>query len=593
MNYRDIADKARAMRSVKLDREDALAWLRAQPDNGYDRQEANRIINEVYDEEISSIFHLTDLGNAERLIALYGGDIKYCYARNSWLIWAKTHWRWDDGSGIRDLAQRTVRSIYEEAANEEDKETRKQLADWAKASESNMRVSAMIAQAQPMAAVSLENLNSNHWLFNCLNGTVDLKTGFLQPHRKDDLLTTVCPVNYDMDARSSIWDSFIKRICNDNENIIGYLQRCIGYTLTGDTTEQCLFFAHGSGMNGKSTFLEVFMDIAEPYSIQANIEMFLASYKQGSAGHSEDIANLAGKRFVVASEITEGRKLAVSKIKQMTGGERVRASHKHEREFEYEVTYKIWLNGNHKPDITDTTYSIWRRVKLIPFTVTIPKSEQIKGLRYKLRSEHPAILTWAVRGCLDWQKVGLEEPPEVSNAVEEYRLEQDILAEFFNAKCFINPHDAECVVSHKELYTAYQAYCAENSLDPVNSRTFSRKLNEKDAIRKFTGHGQIKWRFIRLLKEDEKAQRVDEVVKVDDFSSYSLCEGKKVKEYGNGLFSSTRRLEGVDNHLPEGQKEEVLSEYPTGPCKACGSEDFWLDQDKKWKCCRCNPEPNN
>lgn len=532
-------------------------------------------------------FKRTDLGNAERLLAQYGEVVRYSYDRKMWLIWKGTHWQWDAGGEIMRMAQKTVRSIYEEAAHEDDDDERKKIADWAKASESNQRINAMVAQAQPLVAVRMDSLDANYWLLNCKNGTVDLKTGELRPHSKEDYQTLLCPVEYHPENPHTVWDSFLTRVCNAKDDVITYLQSCIGYSLTGDTQEQVLFFAHGGGQNGKSTFLDTFIEILGPYSAQANIEMFLTSFKQGGAGHSEDVANLAGKRLVVASEIEEGRRLAVPKLKQMTGGERVRASHKYEHEFEYQVTYKIWLNGNHKPEITDTTFSIWRRVKLIPFDVTIPPSERDKKLREKLRAEYAAILAWAVQGCINWQQRGLDDPTAVSQAVADYRQEQDILGDFFHARCFLNPHDAECVVSHKELYTAYQSWCSENSVDPVSARTFAKRLKEKRSIRKYQSSGQLKWRFIRLLKEKEGQQEsmtVDEVVEVDDFPKSLFHEENQLKK---GCEPPPSPTSSTVSETPSSTSSTVKWTIPAGSCPDCDEEEWGFRDDGSPYCTNC------
>ncbi len=569
---------------------DISDWLNA----GLNRDKLLEVINaappwepttSTLDAGIPTTHNRTDLGNAERLMSLYGDDIRYCYERRLWLIWQGTHWQWDYGGEIMRLAQKTVRTIYEEAAHEDDEDERKKLADWGKTSESNMRLNAIVAQAEPLAKISLDRLDANYWLFNAQNGTIDLHTGELRPANKEDYLTVVAPVEYIPTAQSNLWDQFLNRIFDNNKNLITYLQRCIGYTLTGNTSEQTLFFCYGSGMNGKSTFLNVFMDVMAPYAAQADIEIFLSSFKPSKSGHSEDIASLAGKRFVAASEIEEGRRLAVPKLKHLTGGERIRASHKHEREFEYEVTYKIWLNSNHKPDITDTTYSIWRRVKLIPFNVVIPVAEQDKRLREKMKNEYPAILAWAVQGCLDWQQSGLAEPREVTQAVAEYRQEQDVLSDFLKACCVLEPRNAECVISHKGIYAGYEKWCEGNSMDPVTSRTFSRRLKEKDTARKFISGGQMKWRFIRLLREGEEPPKVDEVDIVDEFPSYSIIKENIENNIGKPPTSATSSTPQLPLSSTLSTKENP-GQYPIHPCPKCGAE-WALSSKGQYYCSEC------
>ena len=516
--------------------------------------------------DVPDHYNFTDLGNAERLIARYGNDIKYCPERGLWLVWRGTVWQWDHGTYIKYLAQRTVRAIYEEAALEANDELRKQVLAWAKSSEGNGRITAMISQAEPLATIELDQLDADPMLLGCLNGTLDLKTGSLRPPVREEYITQLAPVNYDPAASCPLWLQFIEKITAGNKQISGYLQRSIGYSLTGNTSEQSFFYAHGGGQNGKSTFLNTFMFILGPYAAQADSEMFCQQFRTQSGGHSEDIANLAGKRLVVGTELPENRRMAIPKIKQMTGGERVRASHKYEREFEYTVTYKVWLNANHKLEIADTTYSIWRRVKLIPFTVKITEAERDLKLADKLRPEYPAILAWAVQGCLDWQASGLMEPLEVKAATADYRVEQDILAEFLSAKCIIE-NNAESVVSHKDLYTAYNDWSTANSIESVPSKLFSKRLGEKAGIVKFTGHGQIKWRFIRLRRPDDPDETsenlqlftdnpvdqnnvsVDRVDKVGPFT-------QSVSARGSTAQSLRKRLGFIypeaNSHLPDG-----------------------------------------
>jgi putative DNA primase/helicase len=539
MEINEVKTKINELHKKGVSREDAVTIVSSIPING-DSVNAFEYIDLIYKTPAATFqeptFTLTDLGNAERLMSKYGQDLLYCYERKSWLLWNGVNWKMDAGSEIQRIAQKTVRAIYAEAANEDDDDKRKKLWLWAKDSESNARQNAMIDQAQPFAAIPLAKLDSNTWLFNCLNGTVNLKTGELLPHDRKDHITIVSPVNYDPKAESRNWNNFLDKITACNTNLITYLQRCAGYTLTGDTSEQILFFCHGAGQNGKSTFMNALMEIMSPYAAQVDNEMFMSSFKSGKAGHSEDIANLAGKRLVVATEIEEDRRLATAKIKQLTGGERVRASHKYEHEFEYDVTYKLWFNGNHKPNIMDTTHSIWRRVKLIPFTVTIPKSEQDKKLNLKLRQDYPAILAWAVKGCLEWQQNGLSEPMEVANAVDQYKQEQDILGDFIKTRCYLSPQDADCCISNKEFYDGYITWCKDNSMEPVTARTFTKRVKEKEFVKRFESHGQIKWRFIRLLREDE---RVDEVDEVDDILKTFPIRENIVKSSDSPSTSST------------------------------------------------------
>lgn len=447
-------------------------------------------------------FNFTDLGNSERLVSNYGDILRYCYERKRWLVWTGKVWEWDAGNRVANLAKRAVRNIYHEAGDEPDEKKRKEIASHAAKSESDPRLTGMInlAQSEPDIPVKLTDLDTNQWSFNCLNGTIDLHTGKLLPHRKEDLITILVPIEFDPDARCNLWLNFLDRVTGGNTELVGYLQRIVGYSLTGDTRSQTMFFLYGLGSNGKSTFINTIRKITGGYGTKANTSLFMTR-DRNSGGPSEDLANLQGKRFVMASEIEDGRRLAVTLIKEMTGGEAIRADRKYEHEIEFQPVHKIWLVGNHKPIITDTTHSIWRRVKLIPFTVTISAREIDPDLPAKLESELPGILAWAVKGCLEWQKYGLVEPKAVVNATYDYRHEQDILGDFVDDCCNFLP--ASSVTKH-ELKTAYETWCNTTGTQPASQKTFRARLIERGITEGKSG-GTRYWKGISL-KDSEGQQ---------------------------------------------------------------------------------------
>jgi putative DNA primase/helicase len=440
-------------------------------------------------------FNLTDLGNAERLVNRYGDVLRYCYERKRWLVWNGKVWEWDAGNKVAALAKLAVRNIYHEAGDELDEKKRKDIASHASKSESDPRLTGMInlAQSEPGIPIKLTDLDTNHWVFNCLNGTIDLQSGKLLPHRKEDLITILVHIEYDPNASCNLWMRFLDRVTGGNIELVSYLQRVVGYSLTGDTRSQTMFFLYGLGSNGKSTFITTIRKLTGGYGTKANTSLFMAK-DRNSGGPSEDLANLQGKRFVMASEIEDGRRLAVVLIKEMTGGEAIRADRKYEHEIEFQPVHKIWLIGNHKPVITDTTLSIWRRVKLIPFTVTIPGKEMDPDLPAKLESELPGILAWAVKGCLEWQKYGLAEPKAVTNATSDYRHEQDILGDFIDDCCCLLPTAA---VSKHELKTAYETWCNSTGSQPASQKTFRARLIERGVTEGKSG-GTRYWKGIAL-----------------------------------------------------------------------------------------------
>lgn len=460
-------------------------------------------------------FNLTDLGNAERLIRRYGDILRYCYERKRWLVWTGKVWEWDAGNRVAALAKLAVRNIYHEAGDESDEKKRKEIASHAAKSESDPRLTGMInlAQSEPGIPIKLTDLDTNHWLFNCLNGTIDLRSGKLLPHRKEDLITVLVPIEYNPDAKCSLWTQFLDRVTGNNIELISYLKRAVGYSLTGDTRSQTMFFLYGLGSNGKSTFITTIRKLTGSYGTKANTSLFMTKDKN-SGGPSEDLANLQGKRFVMASEIEDGRRLAVVLIKEMTGGEAIRADRKYEHEIEFQPVHKIWLVGNHKPVITDTTLSIWRRVKLIPFTVTIPNKEMDPDLPTKLESELSGILSWAVRGCLEWQKYGLQEPKAVTNATSDYRHEQDILGDFIDDCCMLLPTAA---VPKHELKETYETWCNSTGSQPASQKTFRARLIERGITEGKSG-GTRYWKGIALSNsEGQQGQLGQEGQKRQDF----------------------------------------------------------------------------
>ena len=339
------------------------------------------------------------------------------------------------------------------------------------------------------------------WLLNVLNGTVDLHTGILHEHRREDLLTKLAPVVYDPDATCPRWEAFLMRIMGDNVELVAFLQRAAGYALTGDTREEVIFILYGTGANGKSTFLEVLRALLEDYARQADFTTFLA---RRSDGVRNDVARLAGARFVTAVEAASGRRLDEALIKQLTGRDPVPARFLYQEYFEYYPEFKLFLATNHKPVIQGADEGIWRRIRLIPFAVTIPAAEQDRTLRATLRSELPGILNWAIQGCLAWQREGLGEAEAIQQATAAYRTEMDDPRGFSGGLLRAGPgrvylFDASCTRRTKHGVP-------QNAAEPLKQSTLGRRLTERG----FTGRNQSgtqetrSWRGLRLRTISDK-----------------------------------------------------------------------------------------
>jgi len=448
---------------------------------------------------------LTDMGNGRRLARLYGQDLRWTYELG-WLHWDGRAWTRDLTGEVMRRAKSVALGFYDDAqaafddarakadqlrgaraAGDEERASNlereivalelraKSRLKWASACQARARLDAMVALAasEPPIPVRSDDFDRDPWLLNVANGTLDLRSGDLRPHRREDLLTVAAPVAFDPAAECPTWERFLTRIMGEDGALISFLQRVVGYSLTGDVSEQKLFFAWGAGANGKSTFIGAVLDmLGGDYAAQAAPDLLVA----GSQRHPTELADLRGKRLVASIEVDDGKRLAEGLVKQLTGGDRVKARLMRQDFFQFSPTHKLLLVANHKPAVRGVDHAIWRRICLIPFDVTIPEEQQDKQLPEKLRAEAPGILAWAVRGCLAWRRRGLDVPAAVRAATEQYRTESDTLGAFLE-ECTV-AGDA-CQVMASELYKAYQAWCERSGERALSATTFGKRLAER------------------------------------------------------------------------------------------------------------------
>ena len=336
-----------------------------------------------------------------------------------------------------------------------------------------------LARSEPGIPILPDKFDTDQWALNCTNGTLDLRSGELRPHNRGDLLTNLCPVEFDPAATCPSWDRMVQTILGGDAELIAFVQRAVGFSLTGSVAEQMLFLLWGHGANGKSTFLNAILGMLGPdYGMQAPDGLLLAKRHDS---HPTERADLFGKRLVSSAEVEDGRRLNEALVKQLTGGDRVRGRHMREDFWEFEPTHKLWLAVNHKPVIRGTDHGIWRRVKLIPFTVTIGPEDQDKDLPAKLKAELPGILAWAVRGCLDWQQHGLGEPEAVRAAVAQYRGEMDVLGTFLTECCV---EGKGCTARAGDVYAAYKKWCEANGEYVASQTAFGTSIAERGIARR-------------------------------------------------------------------------------------------------------------
>ena len=450
------------------------------------------VFSSVFKYEISSeVRELNDYGNALRMRDLYKDQIVFIPERGKngkWFIYKNGCW-------VEDRAKKTVyekfvamtHTIPKEIPqpSEDDSEAMKQYEKrlkFAKSCRNMSRITSGLKATQGLLSRSELSFDNNEWLFNVKNGTINLKDGTLYDHNPRDYLMKKSPVKYDPNATAPRWEQFLNEIFGDNDDIKKYIQKAVGYTLTGKNHEKAFFILYGSGDNGKSVFLDTIGYIMGDYYKKASFDTFTTKGKDKSVRN--DLANLRGARIVVASETVEGDRLDESLIKDITGGEPITCRFLYAEDFQYVPEFKLWFSTNHKPRVRDDSNGMWNRIKLIPFTKTIPKEQQDKNLIDKLKAEASGILNWCLEGLALYLKEGLAEPRLIKDKVQEYREENDTFGCFLKETCTVNPKGR---VIRKALFEAFQDWCEKTKSYPrgMGKITFYRKVRDR-------GFGEIK-----------------------------------------------------------------------------------------------------
>lgn len=348
------------------------------------------------------------------------------------------------------------------------------LMNWALESEGASRLSAMMQLSRSDLAVMPDQFDRDPWLFNCPNGTIDLRTGAIREHRREDFITKLCPTPFNPTATAPVFQQFLRDIFADDAALITFIHRLMGYSLTGDVREQILAIFWGGGANGKSTLINAISStVGDDYVIKANRDLFMV--KKGDS-HPAQMARLFGKRVVVCIETADGARLDEALVKELTGGDRIAARRMREDWWEFEPTHKAILVTNHEPEITGTDKAIWRRIRFVPFTESFEGERKDDRLGEKLKAEAPGILAWLVRGCLEWQAHGLPMPSAIEEATERYRNSQDVLGAFLETECATG---TDFRVRISDLYGKYRTWCEGSGMKVATGTAFGRCMSER------------------------------------------------------------------------------------------------------------------
>ena len=480
--------------------------------------------------------YLTDLGNAERFVGVYGGRVRYCAAQLTWYVWDGCRWRRDDLQEVIRLAAASARAIWKEAAEAATLEDRERLAGWAKSSESRARIEGAVALASSSEAVAIrpDDLDRDPMLLATPSGTVELTIGKLRPADPRDLCTKLTGCAYDPTATAPTWERVLEEILPDPE-VRSWLWRLCGYCLTGSVVEQILAFLHGSGLNGKSLVVETLTHVFGEYAAPAPEGLLTAT--QGER-HPAELVVLRGLRLAIASETEENRRWAEARVKTLTGGDAISARGMRENFASFAPTHKLVVVGNHRPVVRGNDLGIWRRLRLVPFTVTIPEDKIDKHLPEKLRAEGPGILRWLVEGCLAWQRDGLQPPAAVVEATGAYRSEMDTVG-IFLADCYVVTRSSSHKVANAEIRARYEQWCKDTGERPLSARALALRLQDHgvQAYRTKYGRGWLGLAAARVTDGD--AYDPVSGISDDSFSHGSLT--------GKTLSSVTKRHPDPDD----------------------------------------------
>ena len=428
----------------------------------------------------------TDLGNAEMFAELFQDDARFNHKTGRWIVWQDRRWKNDGNGYIMGMAKMVPRLRYRKSSEIADDDKRKKAAQFARECESLSSLRSLVELAKTEKPLSNDGTgwDTDPFLLGVANGVLDLKSAMLRPDRHEDYVTIHSPIEFDTDSQCPRWEQFLREVFNNDGELIDYIQRAVGYSLTGLVTEQVFHILFGEGQNGKSVFLNILSHVFGPYSYTLPFSAFEKSQRSAI---SNELAESVGKRLITVSEVEETKTLNEARLKSMTGGDRQSARFLYGNQFNFKPTAKLWFSVNRKPLVADDSHAIWRRLRLVPF---INKFEQAdRNLEEKLRAEAPGILLWAVLGCLLWQSESLAETPKaISQSSASYRADSDVIGQFLSQECILGKENTVLVV---EMYRDFEKWRDENNFPLVTRQKFNASLESRGLARKLHGENRL------------------------------------------------------------------------------------------------------
>lgn len=434
---------------------------------------------QAVDEEKMRAYTFDDMGNADRFVDLFGDNVRYCYTEKKWYYYNSMKWCVDNIGVVLRMADKSVEAmkaearLYLQADEENGGDMSKAFEKHMKVSRSNKSKKAMLNEVEHHIPVLPAQMDKYRMALNTPSGIINLKNGEVRAHNPEYYFTKITSVDCSQTAECPRWLAFLDDIFAGDKELIRYIQKAVGYSLTGSTAEQCAFFLYGTGRNGKSTFIDVIRDVFGDYAANIQPETIMVRNSQSSAINS-DIARLKGARLVTSVEPNEGVRINEGLLKQLTGDDTVTARKLYSEEFEFKPEFKLWMATNHKPIIRGTDTGIWRRIHMIPFNVQIPEDKVDKNLTHKLKAEMTAIFKWCIDGCILWQREGLKMPSAVLQSVREYKREMDVISAFIEDRCVL-----EGSVQASTLYAAYASWAGDNNEYCMSNTKFSTELAKR------------------------------------------------------------------------------------------------------------------